>query len=55
MTFHPNSGWQTNTPGATVIESDPIGSPPDDHVQGFITDPVDPASTNRFFQLKIQQ
>jgi len=55
MTFLPNSGWQTNTPGATVIESDPIGSPPDDHVQVIITDPVDPASTNRFFQLKIQQ
>jgi hypothetical protein len=55
MTFLPGSGWQTNTPGSTVIESDPIGSPPDQHVQVIITDPVDPASTNRFFQLNIQR
>jgi hypothetical protein len=55
MTFLPNSGWHTNFSGATVIESDPIGSPPDAHVQVIITDPVDPASTNRIFQLRIQQ
>lgn len=55
VTFLPNSGWQTNTPGATVIESDPTGSGPDDHVQVIITDPVDPTTTNRYFQLKIQQ
>jgi hypothetical protein len=55
VTFLPNGGWQTNTPGATVTESEPSGSPPDQQVQVIITDPVDPASTNRFFQLKIQQ
>jgi hypothetical protein len=55
ITYLPGTGWQTNTPGSTVIESDPIGSPPDEHVQVIITDPVDPASTNRYFQLKIQQ
>ncbi len=55
MTFMPGSGWQTNLPGSTAIESDPVGAPPDAHVQVIITDPVDPASTNRFFQLKVQQ
>lgn len=55
VTFLPNIGWETNTTGSTVTEFEPTGSPPDDHVQVIITDPVDPASTNRFFQLKIQQ
>lgn len=55
VTFLPGTGWQTNAPGSTVTESEPTGSPPDDHVQVIIADPVDPASTNRFFQLKIQQ
>jgi hypothetical protein len=54
MTFLPGTGWQTNTPGSTVTESSPVGSPPDQRVQVIITDPVDPASTNRFFQLKVQ-
>jgi len=54
MTFLPSSGWQTNSPGSSVIESPPIGVPPDAHVQVIITDPVDPASTNRFFHLKVQ-
>ena len=55
MTFVPSSGWQTNAPGSTIIESAPVGSPPDQHVQVIITDPVDPTSTNRFFQLTIHQ
>ena len=54
VTFLPNTGWQTNTPGSTVIESEPTGEPPDQQVQVIITDPVTPATTNRFFQLKIQ-
>jgi hypothetical protein len=55
VSFLPNSGWQTNLPGSTVTESEPIGSPPDQHVQVTITDPVDPASTNRFFLIIVQQ
>jgi len=55
VTFLPTSGWQTNTPGSTVTESEPTGEPPDQQVQVIITDPVVPATTNRFFQLKIQQ
>jgi hypothetical protein len=49
------SSWTTNTPGATVTESAPSGSPPDQNVQVTITDPTDVTSTNRFFQLKVQQ
>jgi hypothetical protein len=47
--------WVTNTPGAMVTESAPAGSPPDQSVQVTITDPTDVTSTNRFFQLKVQQ
>jgi Calx-beta domain len=54
MTCLPGTGWVTNTPGATVTESDPSGSPPDEHVQVTITDPTDVTSTNRFFHLKVQ-
>jgi hypothetical protein len=52
-----SSAWTTNTPGSTVSESGPSGSPPDQHVHVTITDPVNttsPAATNRFFQLKVQ-
>jgi hypothetical protein len=55
MTFLPGSGWHTNTPGASVTESGPTGSPPNQHVQVTITDPVDPASTNRIFELNVHQ
>jgi Calx-beta domain-containing protein len=57
VTYLPGNGWVTNTPGATVTESESPGSSPDQHVQVTITDPVDttdPTSTNRFFQLKVQ-
>ena len=47
--------WITNTPGATVTESAPSGTPPDQSVQVTVTDPTDVTSTNRFFQLKVQQ
>ncbi|HWD91911.1 MAG TPA: Calx-beta domain-containing protein [Verrucomicrobiae bacterium] len=50
-----SGGWTTNTPGATVTESAPSGSAPDQSVQVTITDPTEVTSTNRFFQLKVQQ
>ncbi|HXT10618.1 MAG TPA: Calx-beta domain-containing protein [Candidatus Angelobacter sp.] len=56
-TYASGTGWITNTPGATVIESAPTGSPPDQHVQVTIIDPVDTTSmtqTQRFFELHVQ-
>jgi hypothetical protein len=55
MTYLPGTGWMTNAPGATVIESGATGAPPNAHVQVTITDPTDTStdSTNRFFQLKV--
>ncbi|HEY2083668.1 MAG TPA: Calx-beta domain-containing protein [Verrucomicrobiae bacterium] len=55
MTFMPGGGWVTNTPGSTVTESAPSGSPPDQRVRVTITDPTDVTSTNRYFQLKVTQ
>lgn len=57
VTYLPESGWLTNTPGTTVTESNTTGLVPDAHVQVTITDPVDtttPSATNRLFQLKVQ-
>jgi hypothetical protein len=57
VTFVPGGGWATNTPGSTVSESDPTGSPPNQRVQVIVTDPEDstsPEAVNRFFQLKVQ-
>jgi hypothetical protein len=50
------SGWMTNKLGATVTESGPTGSPPDQHVQVIITDPANTSSTSApdgFYQLKV--
>jgi hypothetical protein len=55
MTYHFGTGWTTNTPGSTVTESAPTGSPPNQTVQVIITDPANPASTNRLFQLNVHQ
>jgi len=55
MTFT-GGNWITNLPGATVTESDPTGSPPDQHVQVIITDPTDASSTNApdgFYRLQV--
>jgi hypothetical protein len=51
------TGWVTNTPNATVTESAPSGSPPDQRVHVTIVDPVNTtnsAATNRFFRLNVQ-
>ncbi len=58
LTYSWSTGWVTNLPGSTVIESAPAGSPPDQPAGVTITDPVNttgPAATNRFFRLQIQQ
>lgn len=58
LTYSWPTGWVTNLPGSTVIESTPIGSPPNQPVGVTITDPVNatsPVATNRFFRLQIQQ
>ncbi len=58
LTFQASNGWFANTPGATVTESAPTGSPPNQSVGVTITDPqsvTNPAATNRFFRLQIQQ
>lgn len=58
LTYSSATGWVTNLPGSTVIESAPTGSPPDEPAGVTITDPVNssgPATTNRFFRLQIQQ
>jgi hypothetical protein len=58
LTYSFATGWVTNLPGSTVIESAPAGSPPDQPAGVTITDPVNttsPAATNRFFRLQIQQ
>jgi hypothetical protein len=57
LTFSPGIGWTTNTPGATVSESAPTGSPPDRRVTVTITDPFDvkaPGPASRFFRLRVQ-
>jgi hypothetical protein len=57
VTYLPGIGWQTNTLGSTVTESETTNFSPDPHVQVNIIDPLDttdPAATNRFFQLKVQ-
>lgn len=53
-TYVPGTGWVTNTPGSIVTESGPTGSAPDQHVQVTVTDPVNTASSNRFFRLNVQ-
>ncbi len=52
-TYLPGTGWTTNTPGSTVTESGTNGSPPNQTVGVIITDPVDPATTNRIFRLQV--
>ena len=57
VTYSAASGWATNTPGATVIESAPTGSPPSEPASVTIRDPVNttnPGATNRFFRLNVQ-
>ena len=57
-TYSAASGWVTNMPGTTVIESPPTGSPPSEPAAVTIRDPVDATSagaTNRFFRLQVQQ
>ena len=55
VTLDPTNGWITNTPGASITESDPSGTPPDQTVQVTITDSADPTTTsNRFFQVIAQ-
>lgn len=54
VTYLPGTGWQTNMPGSTVTESNLTGISTDARAQVIITDPVDPTSTNRMFQLKVQ-
>jgi hypothetical protein len=58
VTYSTASGWATNTPGATVIESAPTGSPPGEPASVTIRDPMNTTSagaTNRFFRLNVQQ
>ena len=58
VTYTAASGWATNTPGATVIESAPAGSPPSEPASVTIRDAVNATSagaTNRFFRLNVQQ
>lgn len=57
-TFSAASGWVTNAPGTTVIQSAPTGSPPSEPAAVTIRDPVNTTSagtTNRFFRLNVQQ
>jgi hypothetical protein len=56
LATYSSGNWTTNMPGATVKESAPSGTPPNQRVQVIITDPTattSPAGTNRFFQLKV--
>ncbi|HWC59876.1 MAG TPA: hypothetical protein VHC44_09300, partial [Verrucomicrobiae bacterium] len=52
-TYLPGSGWTTNTPGSTVTESSLDDS--NQIMQVIITDPMDPSTTNRFFQLNVHE
>ena len=54
VTYVPGTGWVTNIPGSTVTESDPTGSPPDEHVQVTVTDPAGIVSSNSFYRLNVQ-
>jgi len=57
VTYTAGGGWVTNTPGATVSESDATGSPPDQYVPGTVTDSdvVRPAPSTAFFRVLISQ
>jgi len=57
VTYTASAGWVTNTPGATVSESDATGSPPDQYVPGTVTDSdvVRPAPSTAFFRVLISQ
>lgn len=58
VSYSAATGWVTNTPGATVTESAPTGSPPSEPASVTVRDPVDTTSggaTNRFFRLNVQQ
>ena len=58
VSYSTGTGWVTNMPGATVIQSAPTGSPPSEPASVTVRDPVDTTSTgatNRFFRLNVQQ
>ena len=49
--------WVTNTPGASVVKSNPLGSPPDQYSVVAVTDPALVRQTigNRFYRVAVQR
>lgn len=58
LSYSSATGWVTNSPGSTVTESAPSGSPPDQPVSVTVMDPVNttsPTPTNQFLRLQVTQ
>jgi hypothetical protein len=56
MTSTATGGWATNTSGASLVKSGPVGSPPDQYSTITVTDPNPVAAPNRsrFYRVAVQ-